>query len=411
MINTLIPIIEGLPDPLDFKDEHHTWLSPLKLKSTASSHPEFIQLVDQFVEASKGTRKSNHVKTLRKHWELILLNLTHVVFHRRWLLVALDNRAFSSDANYRANGWSHGAMKTVVDYLEEHELITKKIGKAFTSGGKRTRIFPTAKLAPQLYQFFLDAEQPIKPPYTIINEPSEPWLEVSNSGGARAADWEEDELKELNNFLKDHSWACKGPVKLIYKTDPFNGGRLYTAFQNLPDRKARVRINTLIDGEAIAEVDFNANHLRLQLAVMYGQDAGETPYEDIGAIANVSERSEVKMFTTIAMGASDRGAAMNACFKEAISQSKFESLEAAFAQLYPELELFIGWGINAQNLEGQILKKVMQEGMHQGIVCLPVHDAVAVQQRHQIWAMKTMMRLWTEAVGCDVKPRFKLDKP
>ena len=64
MINTLIPIIEGMPDPLDYKDEHHTWLSPLKLKSTASSHPEFIQLVDQFVEASKGTRKSNHVKTL-----------------------------------------------------------------------------------------------------------------------------------------------------------------------------------------------------------------------------------------------------------------------------------------------------------------------------------------------------------
>ncbi|MDB9756797.1 hypothetical protein OAB62_03860 [Pseudomonadales bacterium] len=144
--------------------------------------------------------------------------------------------------------------------------------------------------------------------------------------------------------------------------------------------------------------------------MMHEQDAGETPYEDIGAIAKVSERSEVKMFTTIAMGASDRGAAMNACFKEAISQSKFESLEAAFAQLYPELDLFIGWGINAQNLEGQILKKVMQEGMHQGIVCLPIHYAVAVQQRHQIWAMKTMMRLWTEAVGCDVKPRLKVDR-
>jgi hypothetical protein len=101
---------------------------------------------------------------------------------------------------------------------------------------------------------------------------------------------------------------------------------------------------------------------------------------------------------------------MNACFKEAISQSKFESLEAAFAQLYPELGLFIGWGINAQNLEGQILKKVMQEGMQQGIVCLPTHDAVAVQQRHQFWAMKTMMRLWTEAVGCNVKPRLKVDR-
>ena len=61
MINTLIPIIEGLPDPLDFKDEHHTWLSPLKLKSTASSHPEFIQLVDQFESIA-------HAQLLATQW-------------------------------------------------------------------------------------------------------------------------------------------------------------------------------------------------------------------------------------------------------------------------------------------------------------------------------------------------------
>ncbi len=56
--------------------------------------------------------------------------------------------------------------------------------------------------------------------------------------------------------------ASKDPVKLIYKTDPFNDESLYTGFQNLPDRKARIRINTLIDCEAIAEVDFNARHLK-----------------------------------------------------------------------------------------------------------------------------------------------------
>jgi len=119
-------------------------------------------------------------------------------------------------------------------------------------------------------------------------------------------------------------------------------------------------------------VDFNVNNLRLQLAVTHGLGAGETPYENTGAIAKVSERSEVKMFTAIVMVASDRDTAMNACSKVAITQSKFESLEVAFAQLYPELELFIGWGMNAQNLEGNA------ERMRQGIVCLPVHEALAV---------------------------------
>ena len=102
MINTLIPIIEGLPDPLDFKDEHHTWLSPLKLKSTASSHPEFIQLVDQFVEASKGTRKSNHVKTLRKHWELILLLK---LISRVWQYTAMWWSLMETRANQTFDCW------------------------------------------------------------------------------------------------------------------------------------------------------------------------------------------------------------------------------------------------------------------------------------------------------------------
>ena len=64
----------------------------------------------------------------------------------------------------------------------------------------------------------------------------------------------------------------------------------------------------------------------------------------------------------------------------------FEALEAAFAKLHQDLELFIGWTHQAQNLEGQILRRVVLRGVDEGIVCLPIHDAVAVQQGHQVWA-------------------------
>ena len=181
-------------------------------------------------------------------------------------------------------------------------------------------------------------------------------------------------------------------MKLIYHTDFIHGGRLYTLFQNLPDRSARVRINTLIDGEPIAEIDFNANHLRLQLAVLHGQDAGDTPYDDIGAASGINDRDIIKAFITRAMGADDRDAALNSCKTEGITNVMFGALEAACAELYPELELFTGWTHQAQNLEGQILKKVMLKGVDEGVVCLPVHDAVAVPKRHQLWAVKTMIR-------------------
>jgi hypothetical protein len=52
------------------------------------------------------------------------------------------------------------------------------------------------------------------------------------------------------------------------------------------------------------------------------------------------------------------------------------------------LKLYDGWGINAQNLEGAILRDVMLQGVDTDIVVLPVHDAVAVQQKHEQWAVE-----------------------
>ena len=109
------------------------------------------------------------------------------------------------------------------------------------------------------------------------------------------------------------------------------------------------------------------------------------------------------------MGADNGNAAMNSCKTECITNVAFESLEAACAELYPDLKLFIGWTHQAQNLEGQIFKEVMLQGVDEGIVCLPVHDAVAIPTRHQAWAEKAMVEAWTDAVGCDVKRRVKVD--
>ena len=410
MNDILVEQIKLLPLPEDTEKNNRTWLAPLKLNPDSISHPAFTALVDQFMEGSQGKRNESDTAKLRRHWELILLNLSQAVFKRRWLMVALNSRTQAKLPVYAANNWSARPMAHVIDYLKEQKLIHHRQGKAFSKAPLVTRIFPTDALAPQLYQFFFDTEQPIHPPYTVISDPNGVWLDASG-GSVEANDQEVAELTNINEFLKGHTWACKGPVKLLYKGDPFNEGRLYTSFQNLPDRVARVRINTLIDGQPIAEIDFNANHLRLQLAVLHKQDAGHTPYEDIGSASGINDRASVKAFITRAMGADNRDAAVNSCKTEGITNLMFEALEAACAKLYPDLKLFIGWTHQAQNLEGQILKKVMLQGVDEGIVCLPVHDAIAVPKRHQFWAVKTMMKTWTDVVGCNVKPRVKVDKP
>ena len=74
------------------------------------------------------------------------------------------------------------------------------------------------------------------------------------------------------------------------------------------------------------------------------------------------------------------------------------------------MELFSGWGIFAQNFEGQILKDVLLEGIKEDIVCLPVHDAVAVQQQHQNWAREVMLETWQEHMD-GVRTKVKVDLP
>ena len=88
-----------------------------------------------------------------------------------------------------------------------------------------------------------------------------------------------------------------------------------------------MRINILIDDEPICEVDFNANHLRLNLAVLHKQDAGDTQYEDIGELRKVNDRTRVKQFITVAMGASDESEAFNALKIDGFNAELFEQIK------------------------------------------------------------------------------------
>jgi hypothetical protein len=173
----------------------------------------------------------------------------------------------------------------------------------------------------------------------------------------------------------------------------------------------RIRINTMIDGKPIGEVDFSANHLRMNLACDKGVDAGATPYEDIGEAAGDMSRESVKKFITVAMVADDAGKAASRCGLEGISRQDFQRLTDAANRVFPDLDLFTGWGIHGQNYEGQILKQVMLEGIKKDIVCLPVHDAVAVQQEHLKWAEETMLECWDRQMETSGLARVKVDLP
>ena len=47
---------------------------------------------------------------------------------------------------------------------------------------------------------------------------------------------------------------------------------------------------------------------------------------------------------------------MTACNSTGMTTKAFETIEYATLKRFPKLDLYKGWGLHAQNLEGQILK-------------------------------------------------------
>lgn len=396
---------DALP-PDDYN--HHEFLKPLKFSTNSEAEANFLHTLENtFLHFSKGKRNKTYTDNLRHHWKVILLNLCMTMYQRHWLLVPASEKYYSNNYWPKRLGLSHRSTKQVIDLLESNDFIKVLPGKRYKNQPVTRRIYPTEKLQNQLWGYFLSIEQPIEPSYLAVGNPDDTWSKL---------DFPDDhpelyDMITINEFLKGHSWAFKGPVTLLYKHTAFQGGRLYTPFQNLPDRSVRLRITTEIDNKPIGEVDFSANHLRLNLAFNGGVDAGATPYEDIGEAAGGISRETVKAFMTIAMGASDRAQATSAASLKRINRDQFARLTEASLKVFPQLELFSGWGLYAQNLEGQILKRVMLEGIKKDIVCLPVHDAVAVQQEHLEWARDTMLECWDREVGTSWLARIKVDLP
>ena len=119
MHDVLIDQIKLLPLPQDLMHANRKWLSPVKLNPDSVSHPAFTALVDQFMADSQGNRKEPNVSILRKHWELILLNLSQAVFKRRWLNVSINSRTQAKLPAYSDNKWSARPLAHVMDYQKD----------------------------------------------------------------------------------------------------------------------------------------------------------------------------------------------------------------------------------------------------------------------------------------------------
>ena len=66
-------------------------------------------------------------------------------------------------------------------------------------------------------------------------------------------------------------------------------------------------------------------------------------YEDIGEIAGVNNRDQIKRIITVAMGASDETGGYGSLYTEGFNKAYVRRIHDAALKRFPKLQLFKGW--------------------------------------------------------------------
>ena len=375
-------------------------LRPLALKKLKVMNPS-IQKVKNELEPYFFTSNKKFKAGLNRTFIILTCNFVCAAFSRTPISIPSSEGAYGKKSIYKKYRITWGMKERVVTGLLDAGFIELfKKGKASTK--TVNSYIPTPKFEKCLFELLYEFEGKFD-----LNDTFVDGLPL----GALSADHPDvDALRRINQMLSKCTYALKSPVRRVFCGDAMRGGRLYTRMQNLPDRNVRIRINTLFNGNPVAEVDLSANHPRM-LAALNGFELPADFYTEV-ANATGTRRHQVKFFYMKAIGAANRRISLlDESGLRVLTQEEKVRIEDYTKQEFPFLSesLFIGKGVYLQSLEGDILLKTMLYLLEDGIPSLPLHDAIYVERGNRLAAKDAIERSWQEVLGVSFKPFTKID--
>lgn len=400
-----------------------TLIRNLSLKNLQFAKKTLISLRRVLEEDLFHPRKDAR-KRIKIAYRLIMANLVACVFQRRQLSISGTSKSYLKKEYLGKRFLTKRAVNHVLKALEENNLIVKTKGNPLSE--EVNKYLPTEQLEKICIPLIYSVVESYERDKVIVINGSNRERYYANTFNV------EDEktlilsgnhpdivkLRRVNEALEKASYAFKSPITRIYSNnDVIQGGRLYCAFQRLPDRRARIRINTLLNGLPCVEVDLSCNHPAMLMA-MHGMPLQKDWYSYIASKANCS-RNQVKFLVTRMIGARDHSIDFRASTAEAkgipISDIPTacdkEQIEYILKKEFPQIanQLCKGIGVFLQNLEGEILLNAMDALLHQGILSLPVHDSLFVQYLHERETKDVIEKAWMDVLGVSFKPWIKVD--
>ena len=377
------------PEDLDYSLP----LEPMRLNAVGQQQPALKNLLTELIgnHPTKLTRDQRH--DLRDVYRQLLLNVIYNSIRRVYTALPRGTNSFQKGSYWSSCGLTFKLTVPALDRLVEDGLIVQMKGVYNGPGGfsRLTRVFGTDRLAQRV-----DAQKIAESINLAWDDDAAQVVLTDFPYKAESLGKDHPDVsrvKKINQFLKDHSWPQRGPIRVMYKKNPVYSGRIYTRFQNMP--KA-MRAQMRIDGKDTVELDYKSNHLMMLIA-MLGQPLPSDPYREIASISGTS-RDQIKTFITASLGADSEEKAFNSLRGKRFNKELFKKIKIATCSLYEGLPLFKGVGVMLQSLEGQIALDIMEAGVKEGIVVLPVHDSFITTVDNEEWLRKQMINQWASNV-------------
>ena len=332
-----------------------TPMRALKLANSNAFNGKLGEVLDEVVGIACTHKSPAYVKKYRANAKLIITNLIAAAFQAEWL--GLGTR-ITKDSYLAKMGLDRRRVKKIVDALIQSEAnkycaLGRKGYKHHGNGDKsRSSQYYASDLlircgTEMLYETVGDFDD--YEAYTYKGQSRWDVNEASNT----------EVLQDYNEFMREHTWAFKAPTVRILGEAPLTGGRVYTPYQNIVNRRVKVRTQTLLNAEPLIECDFSSNHPYM-LARLCGVTLAPDFYESIADAAKVS-RAQVKMVVTRAIGCENNKGKSEMTYgllAESMDTEMVERILNEIYRLHPWTQendaFFSGNGHHMQWLEGEM---------------------------------------------------------
>ena len=371
-------------------------------------------------------------------FRLIVYNLVVSTFTRKRLSLPGSNSAYNKDQPYSKLFFTRNSVKAALKALDKY--LIRKPGNTYkheVDSYEPNQLFQL-KLLPLLYSVYEEYNEDTE--LIIIQDKKNKQFDkityckknlVDNNNNhimrrtlledlERTYKEDLEQLVKINDALQNAKYAFKAPVQRIYsRGHVMMGGRLYTPLSNLPDKKAKIRINTYFNGNPVAEVDLKANHS----SMLYALRGKQLPRDFYDLIAKESgvHRDKVKWLVMKMIGAKNGSVSLAADIDEedyfesdfVMNQKEKELIETSIQRQFSDLyeDFYKDRGVVLQGMEGDIMLDAMCDLIDQNILSLPIHDALYVEQANIDEAESALKKAWAINLGVSFEPFVDIDLP